>query len=137
VPVVLGSMLGAGMHQDNQYRRQLDRSAQALTEAGVKWVAGSGVRDGMGSRFVLLNAQLVAANVKDADPLQMVTRDAAEFLGVGDRFGRLAPRRAADVVVWAGPPLEAGSRVDRVYVDGRLVYRDSASTGGASEGGEQ
>ena len=137
VPVVLGSMLGAGMHQDNQYRRQLDRSAQALTEAGVKWVAGSGVRDGMGSRFVLLNAQLVAANVKDADPLRMVTRDAAEFLGVGDRFGRLAPRRAADVVVWAGPPLEAGSRVDRVYVDGRLVYRDSASTGGASEGGEQ
>ena len=137
VPVVLGSMLGAGMHQESQYRRHLDRSAQALTEAGVKWVVGSGVSDRMSSRFVLLNAQMVAANVKDADPLRMVTRDAAELLGVGERFGRLAPRRAADVVVWTGQPLEAGSRVDRVYVDGRLVYRESASVGGAPEGGEQ
>lgn len=137
VPVVLGSMLGSGMHQDNQYRRQLDRSAQVLTDAGVKWVVGSGVNDGMNSRFVLLNAELVAANVGDADPLRMVTRDAAEFLGLGDRFGRLGPRRTADVVLWTGQPLEAGSRVERVYVDGKLVYRDSAAGGGAPEGGEQ
>lgn len=137
VPVVLGSMMGSGLHRDDQYRRQLDRSAAVLAEAGVKWVVGSGARNRMDGRFVLLNAELVAANVSDADPLRMVTRDAAEFLGVGDRFGRLGPRRAADVVVWTGQPLEAGSRVERVYVDGKLVYRDRASAGGAPEGGEQ
>lgn len=136
IPVVLGSMMGSGLHRNDQYRRQLDRSAAVLTDAGVKWVVGSGVNDGLSSRFVLLNAQMVAANVSDVDPLRMVTRDAAEFLGVGDRFGRLAPRRAADVVVWSGDPLAAGSRVERVYVDGKLVYRDSGSAGG-SEGGEQ
>jgi len=137
VRVVLGSMRSSGLHLDDQYRRQVDRSAAVLSEAGVMWVAGSGASDGAKSRFVLLNAQLVAANVSGADPLRMVTRDAAEFLGVGDRFGRLGPRRAADVVVWTGPPLEAGSRVERVYVDGKLMFRESASAGGASEGGEQ
>lgn len=136
VPVVLGSVLGSGLFRNDQYRRQIDRSAQVLTDAGVKWVLGSGTGNGQNARFVLLNAQLLAASVSDADPLRMVTRDAAEFLGVGDRFGRLAPRRAADVVAWTGHPLEAGSRVARVYVDGRLVYRDDATSGGG-EGGEQ
>ncbi len=136
IPIVLGSFMGSGLHRNDQYRRQLDRSAAVLADAGVKWVVGSGVSDGPSGRFVLLNAQLVAANVSDVDPLRMVTRDAAEFLGVGDRFGRLAPRRAADVVVWSGDPLAAGTRVERVYVDGKLVYRESGSAGG-SEGGEQ
>lgn len=136
IPVVLGSLLGPGVFQDTPSRRQSDDCAAILTDAGVQWAVGSGARDGMSGRFVLLNAQMLAAHADDVNPLALVTRDAAEFLGVGDRYGRLAPRRAADVVVWTGHPLEAGSRVSRVYVGGRLVYRDEASSS-ADEGGEQ
>ncbi len=126
-PVVLGSLLGPGLHQANQYRRADDRAAAVLTEAGVKWALGSGGGEGAAGRFILLNAQMLAANAPAIDPLRLLTRDAAEFLGIGDRFGRLEPRRAADLVVWSGHPLEAGSRVQRVYVDGRLVFRDDGS----------
>jgi len=135
VPVVLGSLLGSGLHRNDQYRRQIDRCAAVLSEAGVEWALGSGVADGANSRFVLLNAQMLAANVAGVYALQLVTTDAAEFLGLGERFGRLAPRRAADLVVWSGHPLDAGSRVQRVYVDGRLVYRDEQSTEPSAGGG--
>jgi imidazolonepropionase-like amidohydrolase len=38
----------------------------------------------------------------------------------------------ADVVIWSGHPLAAGSRVERVFIAGREVYDASAS---GEEGG--
>lgn len=137
VPVVLGSMLGPGLHRDDQFRRARDDAAAALSAAGVKWALGSGATDQAAGRFVLFNAQMLAAHVPGIDPLSLVTQDAADFLGLGDRFGRLQPRRPADLVVWSSHPLEAGSRVQRVYVDGRLVFRDGGSAESAAGGEEQ
>lgn len=42
----------------------------------------------------------------------------AEIVGMGDRFGSLKPGRAGDVVIWDGDPLETGSGVLAVYIDG-------------------
>ena len=42
----------------------------------------------------------------------------AEIMGEGAHFGSLMPGRAADVVVWDGDPLELGSGVLRVFIDG-------------------
>ncbi len=127
VAVVLGSPLGPGLHRNDQHRRARNDAAAVLSEAGVKWALGSGAADGAQGRFVLFNAQMLASSAPEVDPLTLVTTEAAEFLSVSDRYGRLEPRRAADLVVWSGHPLEAGSRVLRVYVDGRLVFRDGES----------
>ncbi len=51
----------------------------------------------------------------------MVTHDAAELLGVGDRVGLLEPGYDADLVLWSGDPLDPASRPLLVVVDGRVV----------------
>ncbi len=42
----------------------------------------------------------------------------ADIIGQGDKFGSLKPGRAGDVVIWDGDPLEAGSGVTQVFIDG-------------------
>jgi imidazolonepropionase-like amidohydrolase len=59
----------------------------------------------------------------DADgALRAITAEPARLLKLDDRIGSLRPGRDADVVVLSGDPLELTSRVERVYVNGKLAY---------------
>ncbi|MFG0331619.1 MAG: amidohydrolase family protein [Phycisphaerales bacterium] len=115
------------------WRTPLADRLASLDDAGVDWRIGAGATDPGRSRFVLLAAQeaagAVGTNANDRpDPLRMVTVDAAELLGVSDRVGRLERGRAADFVIWSAHPLEADARVQRVYIDGKLVYLDRGAS---------
>jgi imidazolonepropionase-like amidohydrolase len=55
----------------------------------------------------------------------------AEFLGLSEEIGVLAPGRAADIVVFSGDPLDLRSRVLAVYVAGECVYRADTTPEGA------
>jgi imidazolonepropionase-like amidohydrolase len=129
-PVVLGRATGRDYFKDDALQRRLPEGAAVLSEKGVEWHVGSGGGDPLGSRFVLMNAELTGAQVEGKDALTLVTTDAADFLGVGEKMGRLSPGRAADFVVWSGDPLDPASRVDEVYVGGELVYRAPELQGG-------
>lgn len=130
-PVVLGRATGRDYFKNDALQRRLPEAAAVLSENHVEWHVGSGGGDTLGSRFVLLNAALTAPQIDEKDALTLVTTDAADFLGVGDKIGRLAPGRAADFVVWSGDPLDPASRVEEVYVGGELVYRAPDLQGGA------
>ncbi|MCL6638510.1 MAG: amidohydrolase family protein, partial [Firmicutes bacterium] len=54
--------------------------------------------------------------------LRAVTIDAAGILGLAGRLGSLEPGKDADVVVLSGHPLDIRTRVEKVFVNGRLVY---------------
>lgn len=132
--VVLGSALGRGSFRNDAYQRRNTGGVDVLSRAGVKWVVGTGRGPGGGlgepspSRFVLANAQLVAQHSDESiDALKMVTADAADFLGVSDRVGRLRTGMAADLVIWSGDPLGAEARVSQVFVGGELVYREDVT----------
>ena len=66
------------------------------------------------------------AAVKEGLPaqtaLEALTVNPAEFLGFGDRVGRLAEGYDADLVLWDGDPLDATSRATRVWIDGETVF---------------
>ena len=47
-----------------------------------------------------------------------ITSVPAEIMGMGNRFGSLAPGRAGDVVIWDGDPLELSSTPVSVMIDG-------------------
>jgi imidazolonepropionase-like amidohydrolase len=51
-----------------------------------------------------------------------LTVGAAQILGVADRVGRIDKGADADIVLWSGDPLDLGSRVVAVYVDGVCAY---------------
>lgn len=144
--VVLGAALGRDFYIGDVHRRRRVGGVDALTDAGVTWIIGSGrgigiEGSGLGepsaTRFVLANAQLVAQqSEREIDPLKLVTIDAAEFLGISDTVGSLAPGKMADIVIWSGDPLDPASRVREVYIGGELVYRDDSITT-ASQGGKR
>ena len=60
--------------------------------------------------------------VSEQDAMSFVTRNAAMQMTSDDRVGTLTAGKEADVVVWNGNPLSSFSRVERTYVEGRLMF---------------
>ncbi|MGH8223076.1 MAG: amidohydrolase, partial [Woeseiaceae bacterium] len=54
--------------------------------------------------------------------IRWITANAAKMLGIDDVAGTLEPGKMADVALWDGDPFSVYSRVQRVYIDGALVY---------------
>ena len=54
--------------------------------------------------------------------LEGLTIIPARMLGVDDRIGSLAVGKDADIVLTRGDPLEITSPVEKVFIDGRLVF---------------
>ncbi len=63
----------------------------------------------------------VAWGLDPAEALPMATSIPAALCGVADRVGTLEAGKDADLVLWSGPPLSAGSRPILVIVDGQIV----------------
>lgn len=51
-----------------------------------------------------------------------LTTEPARIAGVEERVGRIEEGRDADIVLWSGDPLELGSQVVGVFVDGKRVH---------------
>ncbi len=54
--------------------------------------------------------------------LAAITRVPADILGVSNRVGSLSPGLDADLVVLSGKPLETSTHVQRVFIDGAVVF---------------
>jgi imidazolonepropionase-like amidohydrolase len=67
--------------------------------------------------------------VTRAQAIRWITSNAAHALGIADRTGALEPGKMADVVVWSGDPFSVYTTVEKVFMDGALVYdRNDART---------
>lgn len=119
VPVVLGPAGDTSPYAPERYRARDPHAMHQLSEAGVRWVLGTGGPNS--SRFVLFNAQMAAAR-SDADPLSLVTRDAAAFLGLDDT-GVIRRGARADLVMWTDDPMTPGATVAGVWVNGKTAWQ--------------
>jgi imidazolonepropionase-like amidohydrolase len=134
----VGVVLGQVSHQyvsneeipDKQdYPKPDERLASRLTNAGIPTAMATFSRAfgtlapaGTG-KWLLIDAALAAGyGMTDDQVLKAVTLVPAQILGVGDRVGSLEVGKDADVIVLDGPPLSVKSWVQRVYVNGELVY---------------
>lgn len=118
--VVLGSMLQTELYRAG--RRWLPDNGARLSRAGVRWWVGSGAGSGSEARFVLMNAQLAARRNGSDNALELVTSRAAELLRVEKEIGRLKKNMRADLVIWSGDPFDPASRVEKVFVGGKLAF---------------
>lgn len=102
-------------------KRSLD-AVRALAEASVPFGFGLDApwKDPAAMRFSA--ALCVRDGLSPAAAWKALTSGAAQILGVGDRIGRLERGQEADIVLWSGDPLELGSSVDAVYVDGVCAF---------------
>ncbi|PAE13935.1 hypothetical protein CHH91_20070, partial [Virgibacillus sp. 7505] len=54
--------------------------------------------------------------------LEAITVRAAEHLDIDDRLGTIEAGKDADLVIWSGPPLQAGTVVRETFINGESVY---------------
>jgi imidazolonepropionase-like amidohydrolase len=73
--------------------------------------------------YLLLSAALaVREGLSEEGALRSVTINAARVAGIEDRVGSIAPGKDADIVAFAGNPLDIRNKPVCVLVDGQVVY---------------
>jgi imidazolonepropionase-like amidohydrolase len=134
VPVVLGQVSHPYVSNEEipdtqDYPPVDERLPARLTAMGIKTAIatfsrafGSLAPAGSG-KWLLIDAGIAAGfGMAEADVLKAATLVPAEILGVASRIGSLEVGKDADLVLLDGPPLSVKSWVQRVYVNGELVY---------------
>jgi len=122
VPVVVGpNMIGAGGGGRYEFAEHTEENPARLQRAGVKIALST---DDDGGRSVVLEAAISRAHgLPEAEALRAITLNAAEILGVDSRLGSIEKGKDADLVVWKGHPLSTWGRTEKVFINGRPVYR--------------
>lgn len=67
-------------------------------------------------------AEMVAAGLDRDAALRGMTIEAAALLGIDDRVGSLEKEKLANMVFFNGDPLEVGTRIEAVMIDGEFVF---------------
>jgi imidazolonepropionase-like amidohydrolase len=109
----------AGGGDEERERRDIDeatRNPAALHKAGVPFALASG----FAPNFLAGVRKAIEAGLPRDVALRALTLDAARALGVADRIGSLERGKLANVVLWAGDPLDRKAQVKLVFVDGQL-----------------
>ncbi len=110
--LVLGSTSGVRLSADEK-KLALDGRRIAIGTFGDQ------SRDTIGLR--LHAAEAVAAGIPRDRVLKSLTSDAADLLGVGDKLGRIATGRQADLAIFAGDPLDPSTRVTMAISQGQFT----------------
>ena len=72
---------------------------------------------------------LVATGVDRQTALRAVTLEPAELLGLGERLGSLEVGKDANLLFMNGDPLEVGSRIEAVMLEGEFVFGPQSEAG--------
>jgi imidazolonepropionase-like amidohydrolase len=121
IPVLIGPLLTSRSKVELRNRSLANpaRLAAAGVELGI-------ITDHPVVPVHLLHVQAALAVREGLDPaaaLRAVTLTPARVLGLEDRLGSLEPGKHATLCVWSGDPLDARSRVESAWIEGRQVYR--------------
>jgi len=73
--------------------------------------------------LTISTALAVKAGLPKEEALKAITINPARILGIDDRYGSLEKGKFADMALWNGDPLDIMSRVEQVFIHGRLVYK--------------
>lgn len=71
----------------------------------------------------------VKSGMDPYEALKAITINPAKHLGIEDRVGSLEEGKDADILLADGCPMEIGTRICRVYIDGREVAQDCDEAG--------
>jgi len=95
----------------------------AFYEARIPFAITSNQRDAYGARYLWYQAaRLMRNGIPRTEALRAITFTAASMIGVGNRLGAILPGYDATLLVLTGDPLDVGTWVDKVLIEGQVVY---------------
>lgn len=124
VPCVPGPIL---ISRSKYELRELNtKNAAVLSKAGVKVAIQTDQMSAV--RHIRLDAAVaINEGMSDEDALRAITLTPAEILKVDDRVGSIAVGKDADLVILSAHPFDiAHGRVERVLIEGEVVYEKTA-----------
>jgi hypothetical protein len=92
---------------------------KAFHEAGVPFSLATG---GGESEMWVQVATCVKYGMPRADALKAATLNPARMIGMADRLGSIEKGKDANLQILSGDPLDVMTWVDKVVIEGRLVY---------------
>jgi len=120
IPAVVGPAFSS--RSKVELRERSDITPAVLAQAGVL-VALTTDHPVLPVQFLNLAAGLaVRGGMGEEEALQAITINPARILGVASRVGSLEQGKDADLVIFKGHPLEIMSKVEKVLVNGELVF---------------
>ncbi len=76
-----------------------------------------------GASFLLFQlTYAIQDGLTEAEALNVLTINAARILGIADKVGSFEAGKDADFIVLSGEPFKFGTKVEQVYVNGKLAY---------------
>ena len=99
-----------------------------MAAAGVKFCISTG-DDGSNARDLPYQAGMASAfGLSREDALKSVTINAAQILGIADRYGSIEEGKRANIVVADGDILQPTTNIKYVFIDGRMIPLTSRHT---------
>lgn len=133
VPVVIGGAHRLPERRGDGYDSPFTLASK-LYEAGVKFcfssgISWSGAGEASNARNLPYEAATAAAyGLPRLEALRSVTLYPAQILGVADRVGSIEVGKDATLMVTDGDPLEIGTQVEQLYIEGRKIDLSSRHT---------
>ena len=122
VPLVLGPFLEQGPVASFRRDRPKDWFRHFLKH-DARWALATFGHQARASRLLRIQAAAAVASGFDPDRvLAAITKNAAASAGVDDRLGTISIGKRADLVAFAGHPLDPAAPVRIVLSGGRVVY---------------
>ena len=120
IPVVLGPFSDPQAAAPERAAASLN-NAGLLSAQGVPVAIGTNGGDETQLRFSAIFAMRNGMNADLA--LKAITLTAAQISGVADRVGSLEVGKDADILILDGDPLEMTTHIEKVLINGQVVYR--------------
>ncbi len=98
-----------------------------LAEAGLKVSLQTDALGGAQQNLRELAALCVRYGMREEDALRAITIREAEAVGLEKRVGSLEPGKDADLVLLDGEPFDLLTKVERVFIDGKVEYERPAA----------
>ena len=123
IPVILGPFYYYPRNMGQYEGRDINwNNAGILTKTGVKVALASGAQ---AQSIDLLRAAAFAVRhgMPKDEALKAVTITPAEIIGVAERVGTLEKGKDADMLILSGDPLKVTTRIEKVILNGKTVYK--------------
>ena len=104
-------------------------NASLMTEVGVNVSINSDSNDLARRLNTEASKSLRYGGMSEVQALNMITRNGAEQLGVGDQIGTLKAGKDADFVIWNDNPLKQNAVVLETWIDGKRYFQRSQEAG--------
>ena len=121
-PVIIDPQLIVWETNEDTETEEMKVVPRILADAGVKFALQRDPSSLEARYFGLQAARAVAYGVSPEEALKSVTLYPAEIIGLADRVGSIEVGKDANLLVLTGDPLDAQTWVDKVLIEGKVVY---------------